>query len=104
MKKMEIQELKKAYHALSDEIRILIIRLLSEYGELCVCQLQPALDISQPNLSFHLRILRETDIVKYKKKGKWVYYSLNLENPVLKANLTIINQISVKKISIKCDL
>ncbi|SNZ08412.1 transcriptional regulator, ArsR family [Persephonella hydrogeniphila] len=101
---MDIQGLRKAYHALSDEIRILIVRLLSEYGELCVCQLQPALDISQPNLSFHLRILRDAGIVRSEKRGKWVYYSLNLKNPVLKANLPVINQISVGDINIKCDL
>jgi ArsR family transcriptional regulator len=102
---MELENLRKAYYALSDEIRLKIIRLLLEYEELCVCQLQPIFNISQPNLSFHLRILRDAHLVKTTKRGKWVYYSLNLENPVLKVNLQLIKEIPLEKdIEIKCDI
>jgi len=97
--KLELESLKKIYHALSDEIRLKIIKLLLDHEELCVCQLQPIFKISQPNLSFHLRILRDANLVKAEKRGKWVYYSLNMENPVLKENLKLIKNIDIKNIS-----
>jgi len=102
---VELEYLRKVYYALSDSIRLMILRILIEYKELCVCQIQPIFKISQPNLSFHLRILRDADLVKTEKRGKWVYYSLNLDNPVLKANLDLINNIPLEKnIKIQCEV
>ncbi|RMA93089.1 ArsR/SmtB family transcription factor [Hydrogenothermus marinus] len=102
---METQELKKCYYALSDDIRLKILRFLIEFEELCVCQLQEIFDISQPNLSFHLRILRDADFVKTKRKSKWVFYFLNLDNPILKANLKFIKQIEIdKNINFQCQI
>ncbi|MDQ7055671.1 MAG: metalloregulator ArsR/SmtB family transcription factor [Persephonella sp.] len=94
---MNEKKLKQIYYALSDEIRLKILKLLSDNGELCVYQLLPVLNISQPNLSFHLRILRDTDLVKSEKRGKWVFYSLDKENPILLANLEFIKSIKLDK-------
>ena len=94
---VDINNLKKFYYALSDEVRLKILKLLYENKKMCVCEIQSFLGISQPNLSFHLKILREANIVKTEKKGKWTYYSLNYENTFLKANLKFIKSLKVEE-------
>ena len=63
------------FKALSDEKRLRILRLL-RLREMCICELMIALDMSQPNLSHHVRILENEGLVKRVKRGKWVYCSL----------------------------
>ncbi len=63
------------FKALSDEKRIRILKLLT-VREMCVCELMIALDVTQPNLSYHLRILENQGFVNRRKEGKWAYYSL----------------------------
>jgi DNA-binding transcriptional ArsR family regulator len=65
----------KFFKALSDEKRIRILKLLKT-KEMCVCELMIALQLTQPNLSHHLRILENIGIIRSRKEGKWVYYSL----------------------------
>ncbi len=65
----------KFFKALSDEKRLRILKLL-RVKEMCACELMIALQLTQPNLSHHLRILENTGIVSSRKEGKWVYYSL----------------------------
>lgn len=67
------------FHALSDETRLEIIQMLSN-GERCVCELTDALDAAQSRLSFHLKTLKEAEIVTDRREGRWVYYSLNRES------------------------
>ena len=64
------------FHALSDPTRLEILQLLSG-GERCVCELTDALDAAQSRLSFHLKTLREAELVTDRRDGRWVYYSLN---------------------------
>ncbi|MBF0516215.1 MAG: metalloregulator ArsR/SmtB family transcription factor [Nitrospirae bacterium] len=64
------------FRALSDETRLRIIKLL-ELGQLCVCDITAALELSQPKVSFHLSILKEAGLIMDRKEGKWVYYSLS---------------------------
>ena len=77
------------FKALSDEKRLRIVKLLM-VKEMCVCELMICLDMTQPNLSHHIQILENVDIVKRTKKGKWVYCSLankkQVEN-LIKLNL-----------------
>ena len=101
---MELERLRKAYYALSDKIRLKILKVLLENKKLCVCQLQDLFKISQPNLSFHLKILREAGFVISERNGKWVHYSLNWENPILKENLKFIENLALDKLNlIGCD-
>jgi len=65
-------------HALSDETRLQIIDRLSE-GEQCVCDLTDLLETGQSRLSFHLKTLKDAGILKDRREGRWVYYSLNPE-------------------------
>jgi len=62
--------------ALSDENRLNIIELLKN-GEICACEILETLDITQPTLSHHMKILCNTSLVTPRKDGKWTHYSLN---------------------------
>jgi DNA-binding transcriptional ArsR family regulator len=73
----------KVFKALSDPIRLRILGLLSS-REMCVCEVMVALDLTQPTASHHLRILENVALVKDRKDGKWVFYSLKDENDALK--------------------
>lgn len=66
---------------LSDETRLGIVLLLREMGELCVCDLCTALEQSQPKISRHLAMLRESALLLDRKQGKWVYYRLSPHMP-----------------------
>ena len=70
-----MNELVTIFKALSDETRLRIIKLLEE-GELCVCDVTAALDMAQPKVSFHLSTLKEAGLIKDRKQGKWIHYSL----------------------------
>lgn len=65
------------FHALSDPLRIQVLDLLRD-RELCVCDLCETLGVSQSKLSFHLKTLKEAQLVQAKQEGRWIYYSLNL--------------------------
>ena len=71
-----MQNLLNIFKALSEKIRLRIIKLL-EGGELCVCDIVAALDMSQPKVSFHLNTLKEVGIIKDRKQGRWTHYSLD---------------------------
>jgi len=66
-----------SFHALSDPIRLKILDLLRNQ-ELCVCDLSTALELSQSKLSFHLKVLKEAQLVQSQQVGRWTYYRLNL--------------------------
>lgn len=66
---------------LSDETRLGIVLLLREMGELCVCDLCTALEQSQPKISRHLAMLRESGLLLDRKQGKWVHYRLSPHIP-----------------------
>lgn len=65
------------FRALSDPLRMQIVELLGSQ-ELCVCELCDRLNVSQSKLSFHLKNLKEADLVFSRQQGRWIYYSLNL--------------------------
>jgi ArsR family transcriptional regulator len=65
----------KVMKALSDPNRVKILKLLQQ-KTMCVCELQGALQISQPSVSKALKMLEEAGLVEYKKEGLWVNYYL----------------------------
>ena len=65
----------KVFKALADSTRLRILGLLSS-REMCVCEVMVALDLIQPTASHHLRILENVGLVKDRKEGKWVFYSI----------------------------
>jgi len=70
-----MDELISLFKALSDETRLRILKLLEE-GELCVCDIVAALDMVQPKVSFHLKVLKDAGLLKDRKQGKWVHYTI----------------------------
>ena len=66
------------FKALCDENRVRILALLKG-GEKCACKLLEALDIVQPTLTHHMKILCDSGLVVSRKEGKWMRYSLSRE-------------------------
>ncbi|NJL51497.1 MAG: winged helix-turn-helix transcriptional regulator [Hydrococcus sp. SU_1_0] len=65
------------FRAMSDPLRLQVLSLLRSQ-ELCVCELCEKLDVSQSKLSFHLKNLKEANLIRARQEGRWIYYSLNL--------------------------
>jgi ArsR family transcriptional regulator len=63
------------FKALADETRLRIVKLLG-VREMCVCEVMVALGLTQPTASHHLGILENAGLVKDRKEGKWVFYSI----------------------------
>lgn len=66
---------------LADATRARIALLVTREKELCVCELTCALEVSQPKISRHLALLRESGLLADRRKGQWVYYRLHPELP-----------------------
>ena len=72
------RQIARWFHALADETRLQIVDRLRD-GEQCVCDLTDLLDSAQSRLSFHLKSLKDAGLIRDRKEGRWVYYSLNPE-------------------------
>ena len=72
----EADALARRFKALADPSRVAIVNRLAGAGEVCVCALVGELDLSQPTVSHHLRILREAGLVDATRRGTWAYYRL----------------------------
>jgi len=68
--------LNDVFKMLTDETRIRLLNILSE-NQLCVCEVQAVLDISQTNASKHLNKLKAAGLITDEKKSQWSYYFLN---------------------------
>lgn len=64
--------------AFTDTNRLMIIEMLS-CGELCACKILDNLNITQPTLSHHMKILCDCGLVNGRREGKWMFYTLNDE-------------------------
>jgi len=80
----------KIFKALADQTRLKILGLL-EVREMCVCEIMVALELTQPTASYHLGLLENAGLIKDRKEGKWVFYSL--ADPELVENMHKINLI-----------
>ncbi|KAB3530666.1 winged helix-turn-helix transcriptional regulator [Alkaliphilus pronyensis] len=74
----------KVFKALADKKRILILKTLNINGIKCVCDLVEEVNIPQSKLSYHLKLLLESNLITKTSEGKWNYYEIN------KAVLTIV--------------
>ncbi|WP_426513397.1 ArsR/SmtB family transcription factor [Dactylosporangium sp. McL0621] len=68
--------LAPAFKALGDPVRLQLMSMIAsaDGGEICVCDLTPAFELSGPTISHHLRTLREAGLVDADRRGTWVYY------------------------------
>jgi DNA-binding transcriptional ArsR family regulator len=74
----ELREVARYFYALKDILRLRILVMLAESGEMTVTELARALHVSQPLVSFHLRPLRVIGLVQVRRSGREVYCSLNM--------------------------
>lgn len=97
---LNAQQTARLFKTLCDENRVQIVRLLVN-GEMCACQLLDLLQIGQPTLSHHMKILCEGGIVRARKEGKWMHYSLCPEG-VQKMH-AFLNGLAQQKQAAKCS-
>jgi ArsR family transcriptional regulator len=68
------------FKALGDPARVRIVNLLAaKGGEVCACEFEPALGLSQPTVSHHLKKLTAAGLLDREQRGKWAYFSINNE-------------------------
>jgi ArsR family transcriptional regulator, arsenate/arsenite/antimonite-responsive transcriptional repressor len=68
----------QVFKALGDPVRLRLVSLIGarQGGEVCVCDLTAAFDLTQPTISHHLKVLREAGLIDSERRGTWVYYRL----------------------------
>src|SRR5918992_6178143 len=78
VERRQAEQMATIAKALGDPVRVQLVDVLRKHaGKVCVCELVPLFDISQPTLSHHLKKLREAGIVDSEKLGLWAYYYVN---------------------------
>jgi len=92
--KYSYPEYVSLFKAIADQTRLNIVDLLS-CGEMCACQLLDNFKITQPTLSYHMRILCNSGIVNGRRDGAWMYYSIN--GAVIETISEFITEIKSKK-------
>ena len=76
--RVEAERMAAIARALGDPIRLQLVDVLRKHaGEVCVCELVPLFDLSQPTVSHHLKVLRDVGIVGSERRGLWAYYYVN---------------------------
>jgi ArsR family transcriptional regulator, arsenate/arsenite/antimonite-responsive transcriptional repressor len=71
----QADRLARAAKALGDPIRVQLVDVLRRHaGKVCVCELTPLFDVSQPTISHHLKVLRDAGLVGVERRGLWAYY------------------------------
>jgi ArsR family transcriptional regulator, arsenate/arsenite/antimonite-responsive transcriptional repressor len=71
----QAQRIGRIAKALGDPVRLQLVDVLRKHaGKVCVCELVPLFDLSQPTVSHHLKVLREAGIVESERQGLWAYY------------------------------
>lgn len=79
---------EEIFKALGDKTRLRIIRLLINSGtEICGCEFVDSLEESQYNISRHIKVLKYTGLIRERKEGRWVYYSVNDKQDSFKKTL-----------------
>ena len=75
-----MENLDLIFKALSDPIRLQILKKLYTEESVCVCKLVDMFDVSQSKLSYHLKLLLSANLISKTSQGKWNYYSVNKDS------------------------
>jgi ArsR family transcriptional regulator len=71
----EAARMAQVAKALGDPVRLQLVDVLRRHaGKVCVCELVPLFDLSQPTISHHLKVLRRAGVLGYERVGLWAYY------------------------------
>jgi ArsR family transcriptional regulator, arsenate/arsenite/antimonite-responsive transcriptional repressor len=80
VERREAERMAEIAKALADPVRLQLVDVLRKHaGKVCVCELVPLFELSQPTVSHHLKVLREAGIVGSERRGLWAYYYVNRE-------------------------
>ncbi|NMC56739.1 MAG: helix-turn-helix transcriptional regulator [Eubacteriaceae bacterium] len=101
---MDYKEYANIFKALSDETRLKIIEMLKDGEEKCACDLLENFKITQPTLSYHMKMLSDCGLVNARRDGAWMRYTLNKDTiSALRGYFNAINIREDMKKSINCD-
>lgn len=98
------EKLREVLQVIADEKRFAVLQLLMG-GEHCVCEIESALSLSQPLVSYHMKALAQTGLVSCRKHGRWAYYSINREK-LAWLNEAFAAQLGVERVrdaQVECD-
>ena len=84
--------------ALSDATRINILHFISQYGEVCVCDIENSFGMIQSRISRHLKILKDAGFLKGQRRGRWAYYSVR--SPLDKFRTAVLKEINFLELDI----
>jgi len=83
------------FKALADPSRVKIVNLLvRSAGPVCACEFEPALGLSQPTVSHHLKRLTDAGLLEREQRGKWAYFSIKPEATAQLADLVDLQEVS----------
>ena len=90
----EIQYMDDLFKVFGDATRLKILTVLLESKELCVCDIALTLEMSQSSISHQLRILKQSRLVKFRRSGKTLFYSLADEHvyTIIQQGLVHVNE------------
>lgn len=71
--------MEEVFKALGDPTRLTILRMLAENGETCVCTIVEELKMGQSAVSHHMAKLKQAGLLRSRKQGQWIYYSLDVD-------------------------
>jgi ArsR family transcriptional regulator, arsenate/arsenite/antimonite-responsive transcriptional repressor len=75
VERAQAERMARIAKALGDPIRLQLVDVLRKHaGKVCVCELVPLFDLSQPTVSHHLKVLRDAGLVDSERRGLWAYY------------------------------
>src|SRR5690606_29158189 len=77
----EAADLAPLFKAIADPVRLRLLSLIAchEDGEVCVCELTTAFDLTPPTISHHLKVLKQAGLIDSERRGTWVYYWIKPE-------------------------
>jgi ArsR family transcriptional regulator, arsenate/arsenite/antimonite-responsive transcriptional repressor len=72
----DAEDLATVFAALADPVRLRLLSLVAEAGELCSCNLQEPLGKAQPTISHHTKVLADAGLISGEKRGRWVWWQV----------------------------
>lgn len=79
LSELDAVEIAGKLKALADPIRLRLVSMIAQSGEVCACDLPAALDRSQPTVSHHLKVLVEAGLLDREKRGKWAWFTVRAD-------------------------
>ena len=98
------QQLAAVFKALSEPVRLRILYLMLQRGELCVCDIVDSLDLSQSVVSRHLAYLRNHQLVSTRRDGVWVYYQISAASAFVEQVLAVFSASASSALDLQADL